>query len=231
MEKLKRFFDPRFFGKASPGKNKKALLFFNPSQEKRFLFWLGTFTLFWGVGMAAFFWIPLVKSYFRFFFSPPQNENSFSPPQNQQETSPYQDFYLFIPKIKASAKIIPNVPADNKKVYLKSLKKGVAHAAGSGFPGENRPIYLFAHSVNNPANIVRYNAVFFLLHKLEKGNLIIVFFNGKKFKYRVKEKKILGSQETAFLSSLPRQELLILQTCWPPGTLWKRLLVIAEKTE
>jgi len=42
-------------------------------------------------------------------------------------------------------------------------------------------IFLFAHSTDAPWNIIRYNAVFYLLRELDAGDGIIVFFLGKRF--------------------------------------------------
>jgi LPXTG-site transpeptidase (sortase) family protein len=56
-----------------------------------------------------------------------------------------------------------------------------------------------------------------------------VFFQGKRFNYVVYETKIVDSDDTEYLdSALGQGERLILQTCWPPGTDWKRTLVFAR---
>ncbi len=137
-------------------------------------------------------------------------------------------FSLVIPKINARAKIVANVDASNPKEYLWVLKQGVAHAKGTGFPGISRSIFLFAHSTDAPWNVVRYNAVFYLLHELEIGDEIVIFFYNKKYFYRVFEKKIVSRQETDFWKKKD-EEVLILQTCWPPGTTQKALLVFGKR--
>ncbi|RJR24788.1 sortase [Candidatus Microgenomates bacterium] len=138
------------------------------------------------------------------------------------------DFSLVIPKISATSKIIANVdPADENK-YKELLKTGVAHATGTKFPGNNGTIYLFAHSTNNPENIVRYNAVFYLLKELEPEDEVIVFFAGQKFVYKVTKNFIAEAGDLKWLSGDENEEKLILQTCWPPGTTFKRLIVEAK---
>ncbi|MFZ5933024.1 MAG: sortase [Patescibacteria group bacterium] len=136
-------------------------------------------------------------------------------------------FSLAIPKIGAKSDVTPNVDAANPKEYLEALKQGVAHAKGTHFPGQKETIFLFAHSTDSPINIAKYNAVFYLLRKLEVGDEIIVFFADKKYTYEVKEKVITSAKDTSWLKSTGK-ERLILQTCDPPGTTLKRLLVIAE---
>jgi len=137
-------------------------------------------------------------------------------------------FSVVIPKIKASSNVLANVDTTNKDEYLPALKKGVAHAKGTYFPGQGKRIFLFSHSTDSPLNFARYNAVFFLLRKLEKGDKVVVFFSDKKYEYQVVDKVVVSSKDTSWLSSETESEELILMTCDPPGTTWNRLLIIAK---
>jgi len=155
-----------------------------------------------------------------------------TPDQIAQEATGYgvrTDFALVIPKIAAAANILPNVNPADEKSYRKALKNGVAHAAGTSFPGQGGTIYLFAHSTNSPANIARYNAVFYLLKELRKNDEIIIFYAGQKYIYQVTDYFITAAEDTQWLTKQATSETLILQTCWPPGTSQKRLLVIAKR--
>jgi LPXTG-site transpeptidase (sortase) family protein len=138
-------------------------------------------------------------------------------------------FDILIPKIGANAKVFPNVDPSNQDEYLPVLSKGVAHAKGSVFPGMKGNIYLFAHSTDNFWDVGRYNAVFYLIKDLSKGDRIVMFFQGRRFDYIVTDSKVVDSNEVSYLvnSQKTTSEILILQTCWPPGTAWKRLLVFA----
>jgi LPXTG-site transpeptidase (sortase) family protein len=138
------------------------------------------------------------------------------------------DFSIVIPKIDAKAKIIPNVDPANEAQYKSALKKGVGHAAGTKFPGSNGPIFLFAHSASTPTDIIQYNAVFYLLKELQEEDQIIVFFTGQKFVYQVIEQFVTTANDIQWLTHQDNQEKLVLQTCWPPGTTQKRLIVIAK---
>jgi sortase A len=138
-------------------------------------------------------------------------------------------FSIVIPKIGASSKIFPNVDPVNADEFLNILKNGVAHAKGTVFPGMQGTTYLFAHSADNWWNVGRYNAIFYLLKDLSEGDEIVVFFENKRFDYVVKKKTILDAADTSLLKGAHvSQEQLVLQTCWPPGTTWKRLYIIAE---
>lgn len=147
------------------------------------------------------------------------------------EGVPDPNFSLIIPKIHAKSKIVADVDASDEIQYMEALKAGVAHAKGTKFPGSNGTVYLFAHSTDSPINILRYNAVFYLLRELEPNDEIQVYFSGVKHRYLVFDKKIVEPTDVSYLSpfSGDGKELLILQTCWPPGTTFKRLLVFARK--
>lgn len=137
-------------------------------------------------------------------------------------------FSIVIPKIDARSKIIANVSAGDEKEYSLALKEGVAHAKGTYFPGQGESIYLFAHSTDSPLNFARYNAVFYLLRKLEVGDEIIVFFSDKKYEFFVDEKVVTEATDTTWYSRDFGKETLILQTCYPPGTSLKRLIIRAS---
>ncbi len=140
------------------------------------------------------------------------------------------DFAIYIPKIDARAPIHANIDPAIEDTYLAALKTGVAHAYGSSLPGKPGATYIFAHSTNGPWNVTKYNAVFYLLRelKVEDKDEIYVFFQGKVHKYRVTEKHVIEGDDISWLAnSGTGDERLILQTCWPPGTAWKRLIVVA----
>ena len=154
--------------------------------------------------------------------------------KNQQETSKEiipvdNNFGLVIPKIEVNAKVFANVDAQNPKEYLPILVKGVAQAKGSFLPGQKGNVFIFAHSSDNVFNAARYNAVFYLLNKMEKDDEIFIYYQQQKFSYQVLGKKILNPGEmNGFLKTL-KGKTLVLQTCFPPGTTLKRLLLIAKE--
>src|SRR5581483_8798854 len=62
---------------------------------------------------------------------------------------------ITIPKINASADIVPNVDSQNEAEYDQALKKGVAEAKGFATPGQGQLVYLFAHSSLPPWEMTR----------------------------------------------------------------------------
>jgi len=141
---------------------------------------------------------------------------------------PSAEFSVVIPKIGAASSITENVDPSDKEIYLRVLINSIAHAKGTAFPGTNGTTYLFAHSADNFWDIGRYNAVFYLLKDLEAGDEVYLFFRGKRYNYEVYDKKIVDATDIQYVdAALGQGERVILQTCWPPGTDWKRTLVFA----
>lgn len=138
-------------------------------------------------------------------------------------------FSIVVPKIAANAKIIANVDAADEKVYLDVLQRGVAHALGTAFPGEGGHVFLFAHSTDYFWNVGTYNAVFYLLGKLEKGDEINIFYKNQRYVYKVQDKIVVDPSRADYLTRKSNKEFLTLQTCWPIGTTLKRLLVFATR--
>ena len=138
------------------------------------------------------------------------------------------NFSIIVEKIGADAPVIANVDASNKEIYMAALKRGVAHALGTSFPGQAGVTYLFAHSTDTIFNVPRFNAVFYLLKDLKPQDRIVIFFSGKRYDYLVTESKITEPEDVSYFTLKTQEQILVLQTCYPPGTTWKRLLVIAK---
>ncbi len=137
-------------------------------------------------------------------------------------------FSIVVPKINAKSSVIANVDAAVEDEYFEALKSGIAHAKGTNFPGQGKNIFLFSHSTDSPLNIAQYNADFYLLRKLNSGDKIVVYFSDEKYVYEVDYKVVTGPADVSWFDNDLGGERLVLQTCDPPGTTWKRLIVIAK---
>lgn len=138
------------------------------------------------------------------------------------------EYGIVIEKINANARIVAGINPANEKEYVNALSLGVAEALGSTPPGQPGNLYLFSHSTDAPWNIVRFNAVFYLLRELEPGDRVIVFYQNKRFDYVVFDKRIVETNDVSYLTNRYETPVLTLQTCDPPGTLLKRLIVRAK---
>lgn len=138
------------------------------------------------------------------------------------------DFDIVIEKINANAKVIPDVDPANEQQYMTALSEGVAEASTSTPPGVPGNLYIFSHSTDAPWDIVRYNAVFYLLRELVPGDRVIIIYHGKRYNYIVFDKHIVDPSDTSYLTNRYNKPVLTLQTCDPPGTLVNRLILRAQ---
>lgn len=163
--------------------------------------------------LLLFIYYPVIRLY---FFP----NNSYSPALNT-------DSYIEIKSINAILPIIFNIDPFNAKEYEKALENGVAHAKGTSLPGEKGTVFIFGHSSGAPWQITRYNTAFFRLGELKTNDKILIYRDGKKYEYKVADAKIVWPSEVNFLKE-NKIEQLILQTCYPIGTDFQRLLVFAD---
>jgi len=138
-------------------------------------------------------------------------------------------FSLYIAKIDLEAKVMPNIDATDSQAYKAALKQGVAHAKGTAFPGQGKLVYIFGHSTDYAWNVETYNALFYQIKDLEIGDPVVANLGEQKYIYKVIEKKIVDATDMSLLEKNIDKDVLVLQTCYPPGTTWKRLLIVASQ--
>lgn len=141
------------------------------------------------------------------------------------------DFGIVVPKVGINATVIPAVDPANPQDYEDALSKGVAHSSTSFYPDENGTVYLFSHSTNYEWFVKDLNAVFFLLKNLEENDTIVIVYQGKRYTYAVKEKRVVKPTDISYLAPAKGEKKLILQTCWPPGSTTERMLIFADLVE
>ena len=142
----------------------------------------------------------------------------------------HREFGMQIPKLYLNEPIIFNIDPHDKDAYGKALLKGIAHAAGTDLPAYDGLGYYFAHS-SNPDVRNQYNAVFYLLGKLKVGDDVFIWYENNKYEYSVKETLVTNPEDVSFLTKQYQKPTVVLQTCWPPGTTQKRLLIFAERKQ
>lgn len=140
-----------------------------------------------------------------------------------------RNYGIVIPKIGANAHVIANVDPFNSRAYQAALSKGVAQARGSGTPGQPGNVFLFSHSSVNFYEATIFNSVFYLVDKLAKGDLVQIYYKNTVYLYRVTDKVFVKPNAVQYLKPITNKETVTLMTCWPPGTSYERLLVIAER--
>ncbi len=142
-----------------------------------------------------------------------------------------KDFSLVIPKIGVNAAVIPAVNPTKPGEYLAALQKGIAHSSLSYFPNEDGTVFLFSHSTNYDWFVGDLNAVFYLLKNLEEKDMVVLFYKGTSYTYRITGKQIVDPTAVSYMAPQAGDRRLILQTCWPPGSTTQRLLIFADLVE
>ncbi len=100
---------------------------------------------------------------------------------------------------------------------------------GTARPGEVGNAFIFGHSSNYPWVASDYNDVFALLDTLATGDDIIVYYNQKKFIYRITDRATVDPGDTKVLSNRdPKKKEISLMTCWPVGTTLERYIIFGE---
>ena len=179
---------------------------------------LGWLSLILGLGLLILIYFPVAKV-----------EVNYQLNRSSVEQTPIDtDFGIVIPKIGANAKVIGGVDPFNSREYQRALAQGVAHAKTSSLPGQPGNVFIFSHSSANFYEAGRYNSIFYLLNKLQPGDEIKLYYQGQPLVYQVTETKIVPAQAVNYLKSGTGEQTLTLMTCWPAGTAYKRLLVIAR---
>lgn len=113
-----------------------------------------------------------------------------------------------------------------------NLKESLIHYGGTSLPGEIGSTVIFGHSVLpqffNPKN---YLTIFSTLPELEKGDEVLISFDGIRYKYQVYTMVEVDPLDVSILEQRYDNSYLTLVTCVPPGTYWRRLAVRARLTK
>ncbi len=146
------------------------------------------------------------------------------------------DFRLVIPKLIKSVPLVAmpdeyitdDLWGKFEKEVQGYLRDGVVHYPGTASPGQIGNAFFTGHSSYYPWDKGNFKDVFANLNKLNIGDEYIIFFQQKKYRYRVVEKKEVSPLEVGVLEQPENKKLSTLMTCWPLGTTFRRLIVVAE---
>lgn len=161
-----------------------------------------------------------------------KNEN----PSLDISITPYEN-RIIIPKIW---KNIPLVEIKNRTVsgqselndiFMQELQNWVIRYPGSAKPGEEWNSFIFWHSSNFPWIKWEFNDVFALLDKITYDDDIIVYYNQKKYIYKIKKKNVITPGNVSVLKPKNKSKELSIMTCWPIWTTLNRLVVTWELVE
>lgn len=109
------------------------------------------------------------------------------------------------------------------------LRNGVVHYPGTAIPGQVGNVFITGHSSYYPWDKGQYKEVFALLPKLNVDDVYYIFYNQKKYTYRIREKKEVNPNNVDVLNQPNDTKISTLMTCVPVGTALRRLIIVAEQ--
>ncbi len=137
---------------------------------------------------------------------------------------------IIIPKINVEIPVVYDEQSIDEHAMQSALERGVVHYAITSNPGEQGNGAIFGHSSNNILNKGKYKFAFVLLKRLEVGDTFMLQKDGKRYVYRVFDKKVVRPDNVAVLSDGGgKSATFSLITCDPPGTSLNRLVVTGEQ--
>jgi|GEM_PF-617352 len=134
---------------------------------------------------------------------------------------------ISIPKISVNAPVV-YATSNDENAILTDLQSGVVHYANTALPGQPGNSVIFGHSSNDWWEPGNYKFVFVLLDKLVPGDTFSVNYNAHRYIYQVASTTVVDPTDVAVLNQTPDPEMTLI-TCSPPGTSWKRLVVVAKQ--
>lgn len=110
----------------------------------------------------------------------------------------------------------------------KGLQKGVVHYPGTAVPGQIGNVFITGHSSYYVWAPGEYKDTFALLHNLEVGDTIIIYYNENKYTYVIEERKVVKPSQVDVLKQSDDKRLTLM-TCTPIGTALNRLILVAKQ--
>jgi LPXTG-site transpeptidase (sortase) family protein len=109
------------------------------------------------------------------------------------------------------------------------LRKGVVHYPGTAKPGETGNVFITGHSSYYPWDPGKFKDVFALLGQLELNDEFYVYYNQRKYAYRINDKFEVNPDNVNVLQQPHDKKIATLMTCTPVGTTLRRLIIKAEQ--
>lgn len=148
------------------------------------------------------------------------------------------DTRLVIPAINQNIPVVGTTSANLlkkdwgalEKDIQNSLKDGVVHYPGTSWPDQTGNTAITGHSSYFPWDPGRFKDVFALLHDVNVGDKVALYYKQHKYIYQISEKKVVMPDNIEILKQTTDKRLTLI-TCTPVGTNLKRLVVIGQLIE
>lgn len=142
------------------------------------------------------------------------------------------DNRLVIPRINKNVPLVSVPQHQNwnqlEKNIQSGLQEGVVVHPVSHSPGNFGNFFLTGHSSYYTWDSGRFKDVFALLHEVKVGDTVEVYWEGKKYVYRIKAEEVVSPTAVEVLNQPKDKFLITLMTCTPVGTNKNRLILTGE---
>lgn len=135
---------------------------------------------------------------------------------------------IIIPKINIEIPVVYDEPTIEDAAVQRALERGILHYATTVNPGEQGNAVFFGHSSSNILNNGKYKFAFVLLNRLQVGDTFMIQKDGKRYVYKVYDRKIVPPTDVSVLDDHEKPTATLI-TCDPPGTAVNRLVVTGEQ--
>ena len=136
-----------------------------------------------------------------------------------------------VPVITISTEALINKQWDKLEQEIQdALQDGVVHYPGTAFPDEKGNVVITGHSSYFVWDSGRFKDVFALLHQVQIGDRVYIFYKQKKYIYEVYDIQVVLPTQVEVLTQQGENKLTLI-TCTPVGTNLKRLVVAAKPVE
>lgn len=142
------------------------------------------------------------------------------------------DNRIYLPRINKNVPLV-HVPSHQnfsklEEMIQDGLRNGVVVHPVSRDPGLTGNFFATGHSSYYSWDKGRFKDVFALLHEVEEGDRVYVYWSGKQFVYEMKAKKVVPPTQVDVLDHPEDKSILTLMTCTPVGTNKNRLILTGE---
>ncbi len=145
-------------------------------------------------------------------------------------TAPTDKNEVIIPKINLEIPVDYAESSTNETDVQNSLERGVVHYPTTSQPGQNGNSAFFGHSSSNIFNKGKFKFAFVLLHAVTPGDTFYLTYNKKIYVYKVISRDVVDPSDVGVLDPVPGQSATAtLITCDPPGTSFKRLVIVGQQ--
>ena len=146
---------------------------------------------------------------------------NFKPNSDTENQVGITSYSISIPKLLIENAVVSTVDTD--------LGKHLVNFHGTSLPGRNGNAVVFGHStlpqLFNPKD---YKTIFANIYTLKNDDEIYATINDITYKYKIFKTIVIDPSDSSALMQNYDNSYLTLVTCTPPGTIWKRLVIMSK---